>query len=141
MGTKIFLDTNIILDILDDKRPFHVPAVELFSQIETGSADAYISESIITTTDYIIQKNLTKAKRVTLFTNLLQSLTILPCSIAICQKALAVNFNDLEDAVLYQIALENGMDYFVSNDAGLSKKLSIPLLPAINVKALLKILG
>ena len=140
MATKIFLDTNIILDVLDDKRHSHKWAVELFIQMEEGVADAFISESVITTTDYILQKILTKPRRIALLTDLLESLTILSLSNSICHKALQSNFNDLEDAVLYQIALENEMDYFVSNDTAVIKRISASLLPAVTAKALLNIL-
>ena len=138
MATKIFLDTNIIIDVLDNKRPAHQWAFELFKQIEAGAAEAFISETVITTTDYLLQKILTKVRRVELLTALLETITILPLSNSICHKALQSNFNDLEDALLYQLAFENGMNYFVTNDTAAIKKLSTSLLPVISSKNLLQ---
>jgi predicted nucleic acid-binding protein len=139
MDTKVFLDTNIILDILDDKRPFHSPAVELYRLLKTGEPDAYISESILTTTDYILQKSVGKSIRISLLSQLLDFLQVLPCTTKTCQKAIRSNFTDLEDAILYQIALENDVDFFITNDNKALKKLSLPALPVISSKEFLNI--
>ncbi len=34
MATKIFLDTNIILDIFDNKRPFSTESIKVLNLIE-----------------------------------------------------------------------------------------------------------
>ena len=75
-----------------------------------------------------------------LFADLNNLLHILPCSQQHFQTALQTNFDDLEDVLLHQIALANKVDYFVSNDKALNKKLSSVLLPVITSKGLLKIL-
>ena len=138
MVTKIFLDINVVLDILDDKRPFHSFAVTLYQFIEANKADAFISESILATTDYILQKTTGKETRITLFSELLDYLQVLPCSNKICRAALQNKFSDLEDALLYQVAIEHSVDYFITNDKSL-KKLSVPGLPVISTNEFLKI--
>lgn len=138
MGTKIFLDTNVVLDILDDKRSYHSAAVELYQLIEVSEADAFISESILATADYILQKTAGKETRITLFSELFDNLQVLPCSNKICHSALQSNFSDFEDAILYQIAIEHSVDYFITNDKRL-KKLFLPALPVISTKEFLNI--
>ena len=56
MAIKLFLDTNIILDVLDTERPFSKESQILFRFINDGTVTAYFSESVITTTDYILIK-------------------------------------------------------------------------------------
>ena len=141
MAIKIFLDTNIILDVFDNKRIFHSDSTALYHLIENGLIVAFVTESVLTTTDYILQKNLSKKYRQLLFTELNNLLHILPCSQQHFQTALQTNFDDLEDSLLYQIALANKVDYFVSNDKALNKKLSSVLLPVITSKGLMKIMG
>ncbi len=140
MGIKIFLDTNIILDILDDKRPAHSPSVELYQLIETGELDAFISESVLTTTDYILQKIATRSKRADLLFILLDFLQVLPCTTKTCRKALQSNFPDMEDSILYHIALDHSLDYFITNDKAV-KKLCVAALPIISPKEFLNING
>ena len=70
MAIKIFLDTNIILDVFDNKRIFHSDSTALYHLIENGLIVAFVTESVLTTTDYILQKNLSKKYRQLLFTEL-----------------------------------------------------------------------
>ena len=137
MDIKIFLDTNIILDLLDEKRPFHKEAVDLFARVENGDIDAFISESVLSTTDYILCKLIPKQKRIAVINDLLNYTSVLPLTKAVCQKALKSPVDDFEDALLYQMAIENNLDYFVSNDSSFLKK-SLPALPVISTKNLLK---
>ena len=141
MAIKIFLDTNIILDVFDDKRIFHNDSIALYKLIEDGAVLGFVTESVLTTTDYILQKNLSKKYRQLLFTELNSLIKILPCSRQNFEKALQTNFDDLEDALLYQIALENKIDYYITNDLTVIKKLSNSILPILKPKELLKMLA
>lgn len=132
MGTKLFLDTNILLDLLDDKRPFHTDATELYTLIEGGDLKAFISESVLATADYLIQKIAPKEKRVSIWSELLDTAELLPCTTTTCRKAMQSGFSDLEDAILYQLARDHSIDYFISSDKVLRKhsKASLPVLSA-----------
>ena len=141
MAIKIFLDTNIILDVFDDKRISHNDSIALYKLIEDNAVLGFVTESVLTTTDYILQKNLSKKYRQLLFTELNSLIKILPCSRQNFEKALQTNFDDLEDALLYQIALENKIDYYITNDLTVIKKLSNSILPILKPKELLKILA
>ena len=141
MAYKIFIDTNILLDILDTKRPFSEESQQMWQQVELDEFDAFISESVLTTTDYILQKTIGRSKRLSILSDLLDYLQVLPCNTAICQKAIKADFPDLEDAILYQIAVENDLDYFISNDYKLLKKRTVTRVPVISATALLKISG
>ena len=105
MATRIFLDTNIILDLLDNQRQCHKEAVLLFELIDNGEVMAFFSESVITTTDYILQKLLSKDLRTEFFGEMSRKIQILPCSNMILDRALSLEFGDLEDVILFQLAL------------------------------------
>ena len=134
MAIKLFLDTNIILDILDAERPFSKESEILFKFIEDGALQAYFSESVVTTTDYVLKKKFTNAKRVSILTDLLQLVTIIDCSNSIVQNALLKNKSDVEDAILYELALTEKLDYFITNDKQALKKLATKKLPIITTK-------
>ncbi len=56
MAYKIFLDTNIIVDLLME-RDFELDAIhEIFKLSEKEIVDLYISESVIATIFYILRK-------------------------------------------------------------------------------------
>ena len=95
---------------------------------------AYFSESVVTTTDYVLKKKFTNAKRVSILTDLLQLVTIIDCSNSIVQNALLKNESDVEDAILYELALTEKLDYFITNDKQALKKLATKKLPIITTK-------
>lgn len=116
MAIRIFLDTNIILDLLDNQRQYHKEAVLLFELIDNGEVMAFFSESVVTTTDYILEKLLSKDVRAEFFGEISRKIQILPCSNMILDRALSLEFGDLKDIILFQLALENKVDFFITND-------------------------
>ena len=117
MKAKVFPDTNIIPDILDDQRPFSTASLQLWQQVEDDDINA---------------------KRLSILSGLLDFVEVLPCNTIICQKAIQSNFPDFEGAVLYQPALENGMNYFITNDSKALRKRGAPLLPLLTAAEFLK---
>ena len=116
MATRIFLDANIFLDLLDNQRQCHKEAVLLFELIDNGEVMAFFSESVVTTTDYLLQKLLSKDLRTEFFGEISKKIQMLPCSNMILDRAVSLEFGDLEDLVLFQLALENKVDFFITND-------------------------
>ncbi len=116
MAIRIFLDTNIILDLLDNQRQCHKEAILLFELIDNGEVMAFFSESVVTTTDYILEKLLSKDVRAEFFGEISRKIQILPCSNMILDRALSLEFGDLKDIILFQLALENKVDFFITND-------------------------
>lgn len=137
MAIKIFLDTNILLDFFDSERPSHEHSYEIIKAIESGNIKGFTSESVFTSLDYILHKISTPQKRLEIFSDLNTILHILPCSNIIIHRSINSRPPDFEDAVLYQIALEFKMHYFITNDLGY-KKISNPLLPVFKPVELIR---
>lgn len=79
MAYKVFLDTNIVLDLFHHEGPFHANAIELFYHLENKEFTAFYSESVITTTTYILRKT-TKPHQINkIVTELNKKIQILPC--------------------------------------------------------------
>jgi predicted nucleic acid-binding protein len=138
MAYKIFLDTNIIIDYFIEDRPEHKNAVELFEKIIEEEAYAYTAETVINTSAYLLAKYISSKKLKTVLDEMLHFVHILQSNNNTFHRAYLLENNDLEDAVLYQIALENEIDYFITSDVGLSKKLHSKKLPVINSANFLK---
>lgn len=111
MAHKIFLDINILVDFLDRDREEHTPAKQLFEAIENKKIKAYFSESVINTTAYVIRKKIKVDIFKQLMFDLLLLVKVLPCTNVIVKEAYFNAKNDLEDAVLYQIALNHQLYY------------------------------
>lgn len=140
MAYKVFLDTNIIVDFLQPVRPFHEDAQALFLLLSKNVFAAYISESVITTTPYLIRKDYPVDEINSILKNLNQKLKILTCTNMHVLAALQNHPPDFEDALLYQVALHHQMDYFVTSNAKDFKKIQQPALPVVKAGELNKIL-
>ena len=116
MAYKIFLDTNIIIDYFIEDRPEHKNAVELFEKIIEEETYAYTAETVINTSAYLLAKYISNKKLKTVLDEMLHFVQILQSSNNTFHRAYLLENNDLEDSVLYQIALENEIDYFVTSD-------------------------
>ncbi len=140
MAIKLFLDTNIILDVLDTERPFSKESQILFGLIEAENVIAYFSESVITTTDYILIKKIARTQRINIINDLLKLVTVIECTNSIVQNAIIKNETDIEDAILYELANNQKLDYFITNNKHALKKLASKKLPIVSTKEFLRIL-
>ncbi len=140
MTYKIFLDTNILIDFFVQSRIHHLSAQKIFTQIESGKVKGFICETVLNTTAYLLQKDYPAKKLKGIFDEMLDFITILSTDNDIFKKAYKNNINDLEDAVLYQIAVSNKMDYFISNDKKHYKYVDADQLPVITSGHFLKLI-
>jgi predicted nucleic acid-binding protein len=134
MACKIFLDINVFVDFFDPNRPDHAAATKLFSFIENKKAIAFTSESVICTTLYLISKQYDSAAIKTLTKEILTNFEILPCSNFLFLQSLNIDFDDIEDAVIYNLAIHNKLDYFITNDNEALKKMATKKLPIVTTK-------
>jgi predicted nucleic acid-binding protein len=138
---KVFLDTNILVDFLQPVRPFHEDAQQLFLNLSKDAFIAFTSESVITTTRYLIRKDYSLIELHIIMQNFNQKLKILACSNLLISIALQKQPPDFADTLLYQIALHHQMDYFVTSNTRDFKKIQQLDLPVIRAKELNKILS
>ncbi len=139
MAYKIFLDTNIIIDYFLKEREGHENAVSLFTKIIHSEVIAFTSESVVNTSTYLLSKHISNKKLSEYFDEMLTFISILPSNNETFHKAYLLNFNDLEDAVLFQIAFDNKLDYFLSSDKNFTKSLTSHKMPIIKTQDFLEL--
>ena len=127
MASKVFADTNIIIDFLE-QRPFDLEFVnKLFYLAESGELDIYVSESVITNALYISKLNDQTSR-------LLNILNIICIGKNTIKAALESTFSDKEDAILYHGSFENGMHCFLTRNRKHFEKNKINELPVYTVR-------
>ena len=141
MAYKIFLDANIVLDVLHADREFHEDAKELFFAIEANICSAYYSESVLTIIAYVLRKQMSSNQINSVIIELNKKIGFLSSLKIHSTLAAQQNPPDFEDALLYQIALHHQMDYFVTSNAKDFKKIQQAGLPVIQARELNKILA
>jgi predicted nucleic acid-binding protein len=96
---KVFIDTNIIVDLLADRQPFSRYAIEIFSMAETKKIKIFASSHSLATTHYLLKKYLDEKALREVLLNLLDYLTIIPVDVDILKRGLLSNHKDFEDAI------------------------------------------
>lgn len=116
MLPQVFLDTNILIDYLDPMRPKHEQARSIVNRCLFGIIKGCISETVVTNCCYILRKALTQEELSEFFLKLSKLLTITSLKNESLSAACRLKAKDLEDGILYQIALENGCEYFITSN-------------------------
>ena len=135
---KIFIDSDIILDLFGKRMPFYKDAAELFLLIDKGNIEAFISPIIITNLHYILRKLKNKEQAIKNLQKLKLLVKILPVDEKIVELALASEFKDFEDAIQYYVAKENGINYLLTRNKKDYKKADITIMTAEEYLKLLK---
>ena len=131
MPPKVFVDTNILVDFLMKRKPFDVPASQLFNKADLGEIEIFVPASVFPFLFYLLSKFLSSKKDVwRVVMNFRQLVTPLPFTAKTIDLALASNFKDLEDASQYQVAIQNKVQFFLTRDLKDFKGLSIPVMTA-----------
>lgn len=122
---KIFVDTDVILDLLARRIPhFHFSAV-LFTFAEMKKLELYTTPLIIANTFYILRKQLGNESAKNVLRKLRILLHIIDSTESIIDKALNSDFSDFEDAIQYYTALEYGIPVILTRNIRDYKKASI----------------
>lgn len=113
---KVFVDSDIVLDLLAKREPFYQPAAALFSKAEKGEVEIYLSPLIFSNLFYILRKMTTRPKAGETLKKLRSLIHILPIDDKIIDQALHSEFPDLEDAIQYFTALENNIPILITRN-------------------------
>ena len=105
MTSHIFVDTDVILDFLGDRKPFSKSAHKLFVLAEQKRIELYTSSNSITTAYYLLWKGSTDAQTRDLISGLMDIVRTIPVNHKILTQALKSEFKDFEDAVQHFSAL------------------------------------
>jgi len=101
---RILFDTNVVLDVLEERAPYHTNATTLFSAVDRGWLIGLLCPTTITTIHYIARQTLGAAKSREHLRKILGMFTIAPVTHAIMVDALELRFPDYQDAVLHEAA-------------------------------------
>ena len=126
---KIFVDTNIVLDLLEKREGFFEEAQELFTLADQKKVELFVSALTIANVHYLLFKNLRMEARkaISKFKVLLE---VLPIDDKILELSLVSDFSDFEDAIQYYSAIENGMDVIITRNKKDFKNIKLPVLTA-----------
>ena len=116
---KLLLDTNVVIDFLNQRKPFYESARLLMIAGKVGEFELWISSSQVTDLVYILSNGGKKS----MMDEVLAQLRGLRMFINVCaatdrevDSMLATTWSDPEDALLFEMALKIHADAIITRD-------------------------
>lgn len=125
---KLFLDTNVMLDLLGERDPFYISAAKIATLADKRSVQIIVSALSFATISYLLIKydGLEKTK------DKLRKFKVISeiCALdeVIIDKGLNSDFSDFEDALQYFSALRTACDIIITRNGKDFKKSEIPVM-------------
>ena len=127
--TTLFLDTNIVIDLLEKREPFCYDAMSLFTMAYNKQVNLLISPMTYATASFLLSKHGAENVR-----NLLSDLrSITQVTIAneyTVDDALASQFKDFEDALQYYSALQTKAEAIITRNGSDFTNSKLPVMTA-----------
>jgi len=127
---RVFVDTNIVIDLLAKRESFYRDAQDLFTLGDRNEVQLFISALTFANAYYSILKHHKEVDARKFLRNFKVLITILPIDDKIIGLALASEFSDFEDGLQYYTALEHNTDVILTRNKKDFKSSLIPVLSA-----------
>ena len=131
---KLFIDTNVVLDLLQYREPWVHDTIVLFQLAKDKEVDLIVSDLTFVNVVYIAGKNVDKNTLKETLVKLKKIVKVVSIGDAAIEQALKGDFIDFEDAAQYFAAKREQVDYILSRDKIGFKMSEIPVM---NVKEFL----
>lgn len=128
MIKTLFLDADIILDLLAQRSPWFTDSATIFQKIQAGEYQGVTSVTIFANVFYILRKNIGHKKARHNLVKLKSLLKIMVTSEASLEQALHSGFKDFEDAIQYYTAQNGGASLLLTRNIKDYKLEDLPVM-------------
>ena len=127
--TNIFIDTDVIIDFLVDRKPHSREAAIIFTLIEQKKLKGYLSSLTFSNLYYVLRKVESHSKVIAKLDSISRLLTILKVDQQTIKNAIESGFSDFEDSIQYNCALEyEKIDVLITRNIKDYKSSEIPVM-------------
>ena len=125
---RVFLDTNVAIDLMARREPFFADAKAIFDRSADGDFVILLSVLSFWNIFYLMRKDPGEAKAKADLATLETLAQVVPAQVADLRNALLSSIKDLEDAMQLESAKAADADVFVTRDAKGFKSSRIPVM-------------
>ncbi|MCC6369899.1 MAG: PIN domain-containing protein [Bacteroidia bacterium] len=126
--TKVFVDTDVCIDLLSGRKPFNKTAEILFSLADNGKIKIYVSSLSFANIDYVLRSQYSTTHSRQIIAKFKTLVKVLPVDSKTIDLAIASDFNDFEDAIQYSCAIEYNLTTIITRNIKDYKKATIKIL-------------
>ena len=116
MIKKVFIDTDIILDVALAREPFFSSSKTILSMAENNIIIGNISSNCVANIYYILRKSGGDNKARKFILNIVKYITVIAIDHQNVLEALKSKFSDFEDALQHSSAVENRCEYIITRN-------------------------
>ncbi len=113
---KVFLDSDVILDLLTEREPHLEAVINLFIEIQNKKISAYTSPVVIANVFYIMDRHTNKDRAHKALIKIKSLIKVLSCGDDEIELALSSDFTDFEDSIQYYTALNHKIDFIITRN-------------------------
>lgn len=113
---KVFFDTNVILDVLANREPFVADSAAVLSLVEARTVEGFVAAHSVTTLFYLLRREVGSRRAREVLMDLLRVLEVVAVDQDRIFQALAMDWDDFEDAVQASCAAKAEVDYLLTRD-------------------------
>jgi predicted nucleic acid-binding protein len=113
---RILFDTNVVLDVLLDRRPHVEASAAAWAAVETGASEGMLAAHAVTTIHYLVRKEMGNVKARRIVSAILRVFGVAAVDGKVVQEALQLTFSVFEDAVTAAAARSAGCECIVTRD-------------------------
>ena len=128
---KVFVDTNIVVDLLQKREKFYAEAQDLFTLADKKEVELYVSTLTIITAHYLLRKHYNSVDSRKIIAKFKLLVNVLSADDKLINLALVSDFDDFEDAIQYHTAIESGMNSIITRN---KKDFKLSRLPVFTAK-------
>ena len=126
----VFVDSDIVMDLLTGRLPHHQHAASLFSLADQGIVSLYVSSLTFANVHYIISQQLSAQQARKILLTFKTLVKVLSVNDKILELALSSDFRDFEDAIQYHTAVEHKIETLLTRNLKDYKKANITIMTA-----------
>ena len=105
MASKIFIDSDVVIDFFTDRSPFANPASEIFELNEQNIIQLYLSAASVNNIYYIVRRFLGHKDTLKVVEELTEMTEIVGTTKSEIMQALRNDFKNFEDSIQYSCAM------------------------------------
>ena len=126
----LFIDSDIILDMLFQREPFYKFAEMVIQKKQANYLQLSTSSLVIVNVNYLFSKKSGAVHSKKAVQHIINLINILPFEKGAIDAALGSPFNDFEDAIQHHIAAQHNCDAIITRNIKDYKQASMPVLTA-----------
>lgn len=113
----VLIDTNILLDHLQQRKPHNATATRIWKLTEEGAIDAYVSAISFNNIFYVARKQAGSERAFEAVRLIRRTFRIVPLDEGVIDRALELRATDFEDAIQASAALSIQAAHLVTRNA------------------------